>query len=51
MTSKKPTSDEQFGVLEEGDESFPSELSQLFDNHGFRIIDPDNPDEVEDFDG
>lgn len=36
--TRKPTSDEQFGVLEDGDEPPTTELEELFDHHGFRIV-------------
>jgi hypothetical protein len=40
MTSRKPTSDEQFGVTDDDDgyEGPTTELDELFGNHGYRII-------------
>ena len=35
--ARKPTSDEQFGVLEDGDEEPTDELQELFDHHGFSV--------------
>jgi hypothetical protein len=46
MSARKPTSDEQFGVLDtdDGYEGPTTELDELFDHHGFSII--DGPDEL-----
>jgi hypothetical protein len=52
MSARKPTSDEQFGVLDNDDgyEGPTSELDELFDHHGYHIvIDPDL--DLEDTDG
>jgi hypothetical protein len=35
--TRKPTSDEQFGVIEDGDEPPTTELNELFDHHGYQI--------------
>jgi hypothetical protein len=48
MTSRKPTSDEQFGVVNPDDEGDcfqgpKSELDQLFDHHGYNIIEGPDP--------
>lgn len=46
MTSRKPTSDEQFGVVNPDDDNLQgpmSELDQLFDHHGFSVLDGPDP--------
>lgn len=53
MSARKPTSDEQFGVLDidDGYEGPTTELDELFDHHGFSIIDGPDPSPKEDDDG
>jgi hypothetical protein len=42
MTAKKPTSDEQFGTVDHGDdtEGHKSELDQMFDHHNYSVLNP-----------
>jgi hypothetical protein len=45
MTAKKPTSDEQFGEVDHGDDhgGHRTELDRLFDHHGYQIYDAEDP--------
>jgi hypothetical protein len=54
MSARKPTSDEQFGVLDidDGYEGPTTELDELFDHHGYQVYDAEDPTlDLEDDDG
>lgn len=37
MTARKPTSDEQFGVIDDGDDYPTTKLDELFDHHDYQV--------------
>lgn len=47
MATRKPTSDEQFGVIEDGDESPTTELKELFDHHSYQMFEIIEDEEVD----